>query len=89
MRPWVALWPLTGSFGYRDLPLDEWVYNVLNPYNLTTEAIGLVALSVVILRYRLHERRRLGLLLRTGRLPRSILFDRSAPNVSAERSTAG
>ena len=35
MRPWTAMWPFTGTFGYRDLPLDDWVYNVLNPYNLT------------------------------------------------------
>jgi inner membrane protein len=45
MRPWVALWPLTGAFGYRNLAFDAWVYNVLNPYNVVSEAIGIVVLS--------------------------------------------
>lgn len=45
MRPWVALWPLTGAFGYRDLAFDDWVYNVLNPYNVVSEVIGLFVLT--------------------------------------------
>jgi inner membrane protein len=44
MRPWVALWPFTGAFSYRYLPIDEWVYGVLNPYNVVSEVIGLVVL---------------------------------------------
>lgn len=67
-RPWVALWPLTGAFGYRDMTLDVWVYNVLNPYNVTTEALGLAASLFVAVRYRLYRRDRLVHLLRTGHL---------------------
>ena len=68
MRPWVALWPFTGTFGYRDLPLENWVYSVLNPYNLTTEAIGLAVTLWMVHRFRLYDRRRLRAWLRTGRL---------------------
>ena len=68
MRPWVALWPFTGALGYRDLPLEDWVYSVLNPYNLTTEAIGLVLTVALLLRLRLHDRRSFWAWLRTGRL---------------------
>ena len=66
MRPWVAMWPFTGTFGYRDLPLENWVYSVLNPYNLTTEAIGLAVTVWVVIRFRLYDRRRLRAWLRTG-----------------------
>ena len=68
MRPWVALWPFTGAFGYRDLPLEDWVYSVLNPYNLTTEVMGLVVTVAVVIRFRLYNRRRLEDWLRSGRL---------------------
>ena len=67
-RPWVALWPFTGRFGYRDLPLDDWVYSVLNPYNLTTEALGLAVTLWAILHFRLYDRRVLRDWLRSGRL---------------------
>jgi hypothetical protein len=68
MRPWVSLWPFSGTFGYRDLPLDDWVYNVLNPYNLTTEAMGLAVTLWLVLRYRLYDGRCLRTWLRSGRL---------------------
>lgn len=68
MRPWVALWPLTGAFGYRDLPLDAWVYSVLNPYNVISDVIGLVVLVGFAWHYRLFERERLGHWVRTGTL---------------------
>jgi membrane-bound metal-dependent hydrolase YbcI (DUF457 family) len=67
-RPWVALWPFTGRFSYRDLPLEEWVYSVLNPYNLSTEAIGLAVTTWVVIGFRLYDRRRLRAWLRSGRL---------------------
>lgn len=65
-RPWVALWPLTGAFGYRDLPLDQWVYSVFNPYNVATELVGLVVVLAAVLRYRLYRRDRVTHLLKTG-----------------------
>lgn len=65
-RPWVALWPLTGAFGYRDLPLDEWVYSVFNRYNVVTEALGFAALAFFAVRYRLYRRDRMQHLLQTG-----------------------
>lgn len=68
MRPWVALWPFTGAFGYRNLPLEDWVYSVLNPYNLTTEAIGIALTVALVARLRLYDRRRLRAWLRSGRL---------------------
>ncbi len=68
MRPWVALWPLTGAFGYRDLPLDEWVYNVFNPYNVATDVLGLVVLIGFAYRYRLFRWERLRAWLRNGTL---------------------
>jgi len=71
MRPWVALWPFTGTFGYRDLPLENWVYSVLNPYNLTTEAIGLAITAWAVIRFRLYDRHRLRAWFRTGRLETS------------------
>ena len=71
MRPWVALWPLTGAFGYRDMALDEWVYNVLNPYNVISDVIGLVVLIVFAQYYRLFQWDRLVTWARTGRLERT------------------
>ncbi len=68
-RPWVALWPWTGKFGYRDLPLDEWVYSALNPYNVTTEALGLMVFILIVIRYRLYEKRILHAWFGSGRLP--------------------
>ena len=68
MRPWVALWPLSGAFGYRDLPLDEWVYSILNPYNVISEAVGVAVLTFFVFRYRLYQADRLRALFRTGRL---------------------
>jgi hypothetical protein len=67
-RPWVALWPLKGALGYRDLPLDEWVYSVFGPYNVTTEIAGFVFFAWLVFRYRLYVGGRLQYLLSTGRL---------------------
>jgi hypothetical protein len=68
MRPWVALWPFTGAFGYRYLPLEDWVYSVLNPYNLVSEAIGFVVLLEFARRTGLLRFRRLLAWARTGEL---------------------
>ena len=73
MRPWVALWPLTGRFGYRDMAIDEWVYNVLNPYNVISDVFGLVVLLVFAWRYRLFRWDRLVRWLRTGVLESPLL----------------
>ena len=66
-RPWVALWPMTGAFGYRDLPLSNWVDSVFGPYNVVSDGIGLVVLLVFAWRYQLLDRERLAALLRSGR----------------------
>lgn len=66
-RPWVALWPLTGAFSYRDLPLEEWVYSVFSPYNVTTDVIGLVLLLLFARHHGLYRLGRLVHWLRTGR----------------------
>ncbi len=50
-RPWVALWPLTGSFSYRNLPLAEWGYQVLNPYNVISEIVGMIVLLFLVVRH--------------------------------------
>jgi hypothetical protein len=68
-RPSVALWPFTGGFGYRDLPLSQWVYSVLGPYNVATEVVGIVVMTAVVVRYRLHKKSILLDWIRTGRLP--------------------
>lgn len=65
-RPWVALWPLTGALGYRDMPLEEWVYNVLNPYNVVSDFIGLGLLLLFALRHRLYRKDRLLDFFKTG-----------------------
>lgn len=67
-RPWVALWPLTGAFGYRDLPLDDWAYHLLNPYNVTTELLGIAFVVFFAHRYRLWRPSRFSAWLRTGEL---------------------
>lgn len=73
MRPWVALWPLTGAFGYRDLSLDAWVYNVFNRYNVVSDVIGLLVLIGFAWYYGLFHWKRFERWLRTGHLtsPRS------------------
>jgi inner membrane protein len=68
MRPWVALWPFTGAFGFRYLPLENWVYSVLNPYNLVSEAIGLLVLAEFARRTGLFHWQRLLGWARTGEL---------------------
>jgi hypothetical protein len=68
-RPWVALWPLSGAFGYRELPLEQWVYSALSPYNVTTEVAGVAVLAWTVVRYRLHHGARLRAWFRCGRLP--------------------
>ncbi len=69
MRPWVALWPLTGAFGYRDLPIDQWVYGVLNRYNVTTELAGLAFVAFFVWRMGLLKRGNFVRWLRSGMLP--------------------
>lgn len=73
MRPWVALWPLTGRFGYRDMSVDEWVYNVLNPYNVITDVVGLLVLVGFAWYHGLFRRKRLLRWLRTGRLEEPLV----------------
>jgi len=68
MRPWVALWPLTGRFGYRDLAFEDWVYGIFNPYNVVSDVIGLVVLAAFAWRYRLFRPSRLWVWARTGKL---------------------
>lgn len=68
MRPWVALWPFTGRFGYRDLPFEDWVYGIFNPYNVVSDVVGLSVLLLFALRYRLFRFERLAAWIRTGRL---------------------
>lgn len=68
MRPWVALWPLTGRFGYRDLPFEDWVYGIFNPYNVVSDVVGLVVLVFFAWRYRLFRGERLMTWLRSGRI---------------------
>jgi hypothetical protein len=58
MRPWVALWPLTGAFQYRELPLEDWVYSLFGPYNVVSDAVGLVVLVAFARRYGLFDRKR-------------------------------
>lgn len=68
-RPWVALWPLTGTFGYRDLPLDQWVYSALSPYNVITEFLALVVLIILVARYHLYKKAIFRAWLLAGTLP--------------------
>ncbi len=68
MRPWVALWPLTGRFGFRDLAFEDWVYGIINPYNVVSDVVGLAILLFVAWRYRLFRRERFAAWIRTGRL---------------------
>ena len=79
MRPWVALWPLTGALGYRDMALDEWVYNVLNPYNVISDIVGLGFLVAFALYYRLFRRSRLVEFLRSGTLRTPALSGSQPP----------
>lgn len=75
-RPWVALWPLTGAFGYRDLPLDQWVYSVFNSYNVISDVVGCVVLIGFAWYYELFRPHRLKVWIATGELsaaPRSVL----------------
>jgi hypothetical protein len=68
MRPWVALWPLTGRFGYRDLAFEDWVYGIFNPYNVVSDVAGVVVLVFFAWRYRLFRSERLTAWLRSGRI---------------------
>ena len=73
MRPWVALWPLIGAFGYRDLPLDEWVYSVFSLYNVISDVLGLAVLVVFARYYGLLRWRRFKTFLATGKLEKRLL----------------
>jgi hypothetical protein len=68
MRPWVALWPLTGRFGYRDLAFEDWVYGIFNPYNVVSEAIGIAVLAAFAWRYGMLRPTRLWEWARSGEL---------------------
>lgn len=68
MRPWVALWPFTGRFGYRDLTFEDWVYGIFNPYNVVSDVVGLAVLLFFAWRYGLFRLERLAAWMRTGRL---------------------
>ncbi len=68
MRPWVALWPLTGRFGYRDLAFEDWVYGIFSPYNVVSDLVGLAILAVLVGRYRLFQPSRLRAWARSGAL---------------------
>ena len=68
-RPWVAMWPVTGTFGFRDLSNEQWVWSVLNPYNLWSELAGLTVVVAFVLWFRLYKRPVLVALLSSGRLP--------------------
>jgi hypothetical protein len=71
MRPWVALWPFTGRFGYRFLPFEDWVYGIFSPYNVVSDVIGLVLLTAFAWRYQLFRPARFRAWARTGRLGES------------------
>jgi hypothetical protein len=68
MRPWVALWPFTGVFGYRARPFSDWIYGLLSPYNVISDVIGLVVLLFLAWRYELFRADRLAALFRNGHL---------------------
>jgi hypothetical protein len=67
-RPWVALWPFTGAFGYREMELEQWVSLTLSPYHIIAEAVGFAVIAVFVLRYRLYDRTHLSAWLRSGTL---------------------
>ncbi len=68
MRPWVALWPLTGRFGYRDLDFEDWVYGIFSPYNVGSDVVGLLILAAFVWRCQLFRASRLRDWARTGKL---------------------
>lgn len=68
MRPWTALWPFAGRFGYRELLLQDWVYGVFSRYNVAGEVLGLALLLMLGFRHGLFSRKRARDFLRTGRL---------------------
>ena len=76
MRPWVALWPLTGAFSYRDLPIEDWVYSLFGPYNVVSDVVGLVVLVAFARYYGLFDRKRVWVWLQRGELTRA---DRACP----------
>jgi hypothetical protein len=67
-RPWVALWPLTGAFGYRDLDFEDWIYSIFGPYNVVCEILGFAALAAFAWNQRLYRPARLRAWLVTGAL---------------------
>lgn len=67
-RPWVALWPFTGSFGYREMELEQWVSLTLSPYHVVSEALGFAVIAFFFVRYRLYERIYLSALILSGTL---------------------
>jgi hypothetical protein len=67
-RPWVALWPLTGAFAYRDLDFEDWLYSVFGPYNVVSEIAGFAVLTAFAWSHRLYRPARFRAWLRTGAL---------------------
>ena len=68
-RPWVSLWPLTGSFGYRNLSIDQWIYSLFSEYNVLTELAGIAIVGLFVWRKELFKRHNLGRWIRFGVLP--------------------
>jgi hypothetical protein len=67
-RPWVALWPLTGAFTYRDMDLEDWIYNLFGPYNVVSEIAGFAVLAAFAWSHGLYRPARLRVWLKTGAL---------------------
>jgi hypothetical protein len=67
-RPWVALWPFTGAFGYREMELEHWVSLTLSPYHLVAEAVGFALIACFVFRHKLLELTHLSAWIRSGTL---------------------
>ena len=64
---------MTGAFGYRDLPLDQWLYGMLNPYNVISDVLGLAVLVVFAWYYGLLQWKRFKSFLMTGKLEKRLV----------------
>jgi hypothetical protein len=65
-RPWVALWPFTGTFGYREMELEQWVSLTLSPYHLIAEAACFVLIACFVFRHKLFEPKHLSAWILSG-----------------------
>jgi hypothetical protein len=77
LSPTTALWPFGGSFVYRPLPLEDWVYSLLSPYNAFSETVGLLLLVAFAWRERLLSLRRVREWLRHGRLAPPVVEEKA------------